>query len=114
MTEPLEVKRGQIYNVDWGPESGPHPALIIQNDIGNRYSGYTIVAYITSTPAKDLPILVSFSDDESTLDHGGTIDLGRIMTIPKTMLLGEPAQLVESVMPRVDEALLGSLGIEQI
>lgn len=99
--------------MDWGEEPGPHPALIIQNNIGNRYSDYTIVAYITSTPAKDLPILVSFSDDESNLHHGGTIDLGRIMTIPKTMLLGKPAQLAQAVMPRVNEALLGSLGIEQ-
>ena len=112
MPESLEVKRGQIYNVDWGEEAGAHPALIIQNDIGNRYSDYTIVAYITSTPAKDLPILVSFTDNESSLHHGGTIDLGRIMTIPKTMLLGKPEQLSPIVMPRVNSAILGSLGIE--
>ena len=112
MPEALEVKRGQIYDVDWGEESGPHPALIIQNDIGNRHSDYTIVAYITSTPAKQLPILVSFSDDESSLHHGGTIDLGRIMTILKTMLFGKPAQVTQAVIPRVNKAILESLGIE--
>jgi len=112
MPKSLEVKRGEIYDVDWGEEAGLHPALIIQNDIGNRYSDSTIVAYMTTTPAKGLPILVSFADHESSLDHGGTIDLGRIMTLPKTMLRGKPDRLFPIVMPRVNRAILESLGIE--
>ena len=112
MPKSIEVKRGEIYDVDWGEESGSHPAVIIQNDIGNYYSDYTIVAYITSTPSKGLPILVSFADHESSLHHGGTIDLGRIMTIPKTMLRGKPERLLPIVMPRVNKAILESLGIE--
>lgn len=98
--------------MDWGEVAGLHPALIIQNDIGNHYSDYTIVAYITSTPAKDLPVLVSFADHESSLHHGGTIDLGTIMTIPKTKLRGKPDRLLPIVMSRVDKAIMESLGIK--
>jgi len=107
-----EVKRGEIYFVDWGKEAGLHPALIIQNDTGNKHSDYTIVAYITSMPAKELPILVGFKDHESGLDHSGSIDLGRIMTIPKSMLRDKVGNLSSRKMPQVNEAILASLGID--
>jgi len=98
--------------VDWGKNAGLHPALIIQNDIGNERSDYTIVAYMTHTPAKGLPMLVGFKDHESSLGHGGSVDLGRIMTIPKSMLRDKVGRLSSSKMPQVNEAILASLGIE--
>lgn len=107
-----EVKRGDIYMVDWGRDAGLHPALIIQNDIGNKRSDYTIVAYMTHAPAKGLPMLVGFKDHESSLGHGGSVDLGRIMTIPKSMLRDKVGHLSSSKMSQVNEAILVSLGIE--
>ena len=112
MAKFLEVKRGEIYDVDWGDGSGLHPALIIQNDIGNQKSPSTIVAYITSTPDKGLPVLVGFKDHESSLGHGGTIDLGRIMTIPKDLLRDKKGHLSSTKMPEVNKAITVSLGIE--
>jgi len=112
MPNSLEVKRGEIYLVDWGKQAGEHPALIIQNDTGNKYSDSTIVAYITSTPDKGLPILVGFKDHESSLGHGGSVDVGRIMTIPKSMLRGKVGRLSSRKMPQVNEAILASLGID--
>lgn len=106
-----EIKRGEIYDVDWGEDAGLHPALIIQNDVGNRYSSYTIVAYITSTPAKGLPVLVGFKAHESGLGHGGSIDLGRIMQIHKSMLKAKRGLLSSSKMPQVDKAIIASLGV---
>ena len=105
------MKRGEIYDVNWGGKSGLHPALIIQNDIGNERSSYTIVAYITHT-VKDLPCMVSFSDHESGLDHSGSVDLGRIVTIPKSRLGDKRGRLSSLKIPQVNEAIMTSLGIE--
>ena len=107
----FDVKRGEIYDVDWGENAGLHPALIIQNDIGNQRSPSTIVAYITHT-VKDLPVLVNFKDHESGLEHGGSVDLGRIMTIPKDLLRGKRGRLSSAKMPQVNEAIKASLGLE--
>lgn len=111
MVKPIEVKRGEIYDVDWGEDAGLHPALIIQNDIGNQRSSYTIVAYITHT-IKDLPVLVNFKDHESGLEHGGSVDLGRIMTIPKSLLRDKRGNLSSLKMPKVNQAIQASLGMD--
>ncbi len=107
----LEVKRGEIYDVNWGKDAGMHPALIIQNDIGNQRCNSTIVAYITHT-VKDLPVLVNFKDHESGLSHGGSVDLGRIMTIPKSFLRDKRGRLSSLKMPQVKQAIQASLGID--
>jgi mRNA interferase MazF len=112
MPDRLIVKRGEIYWVDWGQSIGRHPALIIQNDTGNKYSNSTIVAYITHTPDNGLPILVGFKDHESSLNDGGSVDLGRIMTIPKSMLGKKAGNLSSTLIPKVDSAIRASLGIE--
>jgi len=111
MPKPLEVKRGEIYDVDWGKDSGIHPALIIQNDTGNKHSDSTIVAYITHT-IKDYPVLVTFKNHESGLEHGGQINLSRIMTIPKSMLRNKRGNLSTLRMPQVNEALKISLNLD--
>ena len=111
MPRSFEVKRGEIYLVDWGKPTGEHPALIIQNDTGNKYSDFTIVAYITHT-VKDYPILVSFKNHESSLEHGGSVDLGRIMTIPKSWLREKVGHLSSLKMSQVNKAILASLGID--
>jgi len=107
-----KVKRGDIYMVDWGKDAGIHPALIIQNDIGNERSDYTIVAYMTHTPSKGLPMLVEFKNHESSLGHGGSVDLGRIMTIPKSWLREKVGHLSSNKIPQVNEAIMASLGID--
>lgn len=111
MAESIKVRRGEIYDVDWGEDAGLHPALIIQNDIGNQRSDSTIVAYITHT-VKDLPVLVNFKDHESSLGHGGSVDLGRIMTIPQSLLRDKRGHLSSLKMAQVKQAIQASLGID--
>jgi mRNA interferase MazF len=106
-----EVKRGDIFMVDWGGHAGTHPALVIQNDIGNKHSSNTIVAYITHT-TKQLPMLVNFKDHESSLKTGGSVDLGRIMTIPKSYLGDKVGHLSSTRIPDVDRAIVDSLGVD--
>ncbi|HHY95809.1 MAG TPA: type II toxin-antitoxin system PemK/MazF family toxin [Firmicutes bacterium] len=55
------VRRGEIWLVDWNPgqgseQAGMRPALVIQNDIGNRHSPTTIVAAISSAPPAGLSV----------------------------------------------------------
>jgi len=107
-----DVKRGDIFMVDWGKDAGLHPALIIQNDTGNRYSNSIIVAYITHTPSRGLPMLVDFADHETSLEHGGSINLGRIMTIPKSVLKEKKGRVSAAVMEQVGKAIKISLGLE--
>jgi len=110
------VKRGEIYWVDWGKgkgseQSGVRPVLIIQNDIGNKASPTTIVASLTTAPNKPYPFLVEFTSEESGLDKGGAVDLASIMTTSKMRLGDKCGQLVSKKMLEVDKAIKVSLGL---
>ena len=84
--------RGEIYFLDFSPSKGreikgPHPALVIQNDVGNRVSGLTIVAAITSNvKISNLPVGVLIKPEESGLPHKSVVHLGQIYTIDKERL----------------------------
>lgn len=111
-----EVKRGEIYWVDWTPgrgseQIGRRPALIIQNDIGNRSSPTTIVSAFSSAPVKPYPFLVKVKAKESGLDRDSAVNLAIIMTIDQTRLGDKCGQLSAAKMAEVDEAIRTSLGL---
>jgi mRNA interferase MazF len=111
-----EVKRGEIYWVNWNPargseQSGMRPALVIQNDVGNKYSPTTIVAAITTATEKPYPFLAKVTAKESGLPKDSTANLAVIMTIDKTRLTDKCGELSESKMVEVDEAIKASLGL---
>jgi mRNA interferase MazF len=113
----LQVKRGEIYWVDWGEgkgseQSGSRPALIIQNDKGNEASPNTIIASLTTAPNKLYPFLVDFTAKESGLNKSGVVDLASIMTISKTRLGAKCGQLNGQKMAEVDTAIKVSLGLK--
>jgi len=115
---PKEIKRGEIYWVDWSPargseQSGLRPALVIQNDIGNKYSPTTIVAALTTAIEKPYPFLVKVTAKESGLPKDSTVNLAVIMTIDKTRLTEKCGELSEAKMSKVNEAIKASLGIER-
>jgi mRNA interferase MazF len=112
------LRRGEIYWVDWSPsrgreQSGIRPALIIQNDIGNKYSPNTIVASITTAIPKgsNYPFLVICSTKDSGLDRQSAIDLASIMTISKARIGDRCGELTPAKMLEVDEAVKNSLGL---
>ena len=112
----IEIKRGEIYWVDWNPsrgseQSGLRPALVIQNDIGNRYSPTTIVAALTTATGKSYPFTVKVTAKESGLPKDSTVNLAVIMTIDKTRLSDRCGELNATKMAEVDEAIKTSLGI---
>ncbi len=110
-------RRGDIYYLDFSPAQGsemrgPHPALIIQNDVGNRVSRLTIVAAITSNrDAARLPVCVPISPAESGLPHESVVNLGHIYTVEKSRLRQLMGRLPDSLMHQVDKALRISVGL---
>lgn len=110
------IKRGEIYWVDWSPgrgseQRGLRPALVIQNDRGNQYSPNTIVAAITTAPAKPYPFIVLITASESGLPKDSSVDLASIMTIDKTRLGDKCGELSLAKMAEVDNAIKKSLGL---
>lgn len=111
-----EIKRGEIYWVDWNPgrgseQSGLRPALVIQNDIGNKYSPTTIIAALTTAVEKQYPFTVKVSAKESGLPKDSTANLAVIMTIDKTRLVNKCGELNHKKMIEVDQAIKVSLGL---
>lgn len=111
-----ETRRGSIYWVDFNPARGSElrgtrPALVVQNDIGNRFSRTTIIAAITTAEA-DFPFMVRVTPSESGLPKLSWINLSQIRTIDKARFVQECGELSTAKMRQVDEALKISLGLE--
>jgi len=113
----LDVKRGFIFFSDLSPvigseQGGFRPVLVIQNNVGNKYSPTVIVAAITSHIEKaKLPTHVELSAKEYGLEKDSVILLEQIRTIDKQRLQQKITELDERIMARVDEALKISLGL---
>ena len=110
-------KRGEIYLVNFDPATGAEirktrPALILQNDIANRYSSVTIVAAITSFSDKDgkmYPTEVFIGDSEGGLDNDSVALLNQIRTIDKQRLVKKLGVLKDKTMAQIDKAVQISL-----
>jgi mRNA interferase MazF len=113
----LNVKRGDIYFADLSPvvgseQGGFRPVLIIQNDIGNRFSPTVIVAAITAQIQKaKLPTHVEIDAKTYGLDRDSVILLEQIRTIDKQRLTDKITHLDEEMMMRVNDGLQISLGL---
>ncbi|MCY0878592.1 MAG: type II toxin-antitoxin system PemK/MazF family toxin [Firmicutes bacterium] len=116
----MTVRRGDIFFADLSPvvgseQGGMRPVLILQNDIGNRYSPTTIVCVLTSQVLKArLPIHVEVKASESGLDRDSVILLEQIRTIDKRRLRERVAHLNADIMMRVNRALIISLGLTSL
>jgi mRNA interferase MazF len=112
------IQRGEIYYAALDPVLGSEtgkirPVLIIQNDIGNRYSPTTIVAVITEFSEKKAtyPICVSIGKDLG-LKKNSIVNLSQIRTIDNRRLMGpKVAILSDELMEKVDKALKNSLAL---
>ncbi|MFD1427088.1 mRNA interferase MazF [Kroppenstedtia sanguinis] len=111
------VKRGDVYFADLSPvvgseQGGVRPVLVIQNNIGNRFSPTVIVAAITAQIQKaKLPTHVEIDSRNYGFDRDSVILLEQIRTIDKQRLTDKITHLDEEMMMRVNEALNISLGL---
>ena len=93
-------------------QGGVRPVLVIQNDVGNKYSPTVIVAAITSQIQKaKLPTHVEITAQEHGLDRDSVVLLEQIRTIDKQRLNERVTHLVPELMQRVNDALHISLGL---
>ena len=114
---PMNIKRGDIYYADLSPvvgseQGGIRPVLIVQNDIGNRYSPTVIAAAITSRMGKTkLPTHIDIYADEVGLAKDSVILLEQIRTLDKRRLREKMGHLDTSAMEKVNSAISVSFGL---
>ncbi len=114
----MTVKRGDIYYADLSPvvgseQGGVRPVLIVQNDVGNKYSPTVIAAAITSQSDKaNLPTHIHVNSDGCGLAKDSIVLLEQIRTLDKRRLKEKMGTLPGGIMNSVDRALSVSFGLE--
>ena len=110
------VKRGELYYADLSPvigseQGGVRPVLVVQNDVGNKYSPTVIAAAVTSKIDKaKLATHIELSAREYGLSKDSVVLLEQIRTLDKTRLKERIGQVSADQMRKINEALLVSLG----
>lgn len=111
------VKRGDIYYADLSPvvgseQGGIRPLLVIQNDIGNKYSPTVIAAAITSQINKaKMPTHIELAAKDYGLNKDSVILLEQIRTIDKRRLREKIGRIDDGLMASVNNALSISFGL---
>lgn len=112
------IKRGEVYYADLSPvigseQGGLRPIVILQNDVGNKYSPTIIAAATTTklTKAK-LPTHIEVDSQTVCLPRDSIILLEQIRTIDKSRLRERLGELSEDIMDKINDALSISLGIQ--
>ena len=113
----MNILRGDLYYADLTPvtgseQGGVRPVLMIQNDMGNRFSPTVIVAAVTSRQDKhSLPTHVPISPNHCGLKEHSVVLLEQIRTIDHIRLREYIGRLTEKDMKQVDHALRISIGL---
>ena len=113
----MNIRRGDIYYADLSPvvgseQGGIRPVLIVQNDVGNRYSPTVIAAAITSRMGKNkLPTHIDIYADRVGLAKDSVVLLEQVRTIDKQRLGEKMGHLDAETMNAVDDAISISLGL---
>ncbi len=113
------IKRGELYYADLSPvvgseQGGIRPILIVQNDIGNKYSPTVIAAAVTSKINKaKLPTHIELTATDFGLARDSVVLLEQIRTLDKRRLKERIGELSPMFMRKVDAALLISLGFRE-
>ncbi|MDR2074428.1 MAG: type II toxin-antitoxin system PemK/MazF family toxin [Oscillospiraceae bacterium] len=114
----LKVKKGDIFYSNLSPvvgseQGGLRPVLIVQNDVGNKFSPTVIAAAITTQPKNKLPthIPIKASKVEAGLSKDSTILLEQIRTIDKSRLIEKVGRIDDESLQEVNKALIVSLGL---
>lgn len=112
----MTIKRGELYYADLSPvvgseQGGVRPVLVVQNDVGNKYSPTVIAAAVTSKINKaKLPTHIELPSSSYGLQRDSVILLEQIRTLDKRRLKERIGELNDVTMNQVDKAILISLG----
>jgi len=114
----MNIRRGDIFYADLSPvvgseQGGVRPVLIVQNDIGNRFSPTVIAAAITSQREKSkIPTHIGLHAQNCGLAKESIVLLEQIRTLDKKRLKEKMGKLDEISMERINQALSVSFGLE--
>ena len=114
----MNIKRGEIYYADLSPvigseQGGIRPVLIVQIDVGNKYSPTVIAAAITSQKDKTkLPTHITVGAENCGLSKDSIVLLEQVRTIDKKRLNEKMGSLDSDAMNKVDKALTVSFGLD--
>lgn len=107
-----QIKRGDVYWATFDDPIGRHPAVVVQNDIGNKYAPNVIVVLVTSVPAdKAYPTDVLLPDELLPMRNSRVLT-STVLTVEKVALDQFIVSLPQKVMIKIDSALKVSLGLE--
>ncbi len=114
----MKIKRGDIFFADLSPvvgseQDGIRPILIVQNNIGNKYSPTVIGVAITTKVKHILPTHIPISKEESNLKKDSIILAEQIRTLDKKRLICKVGTLNNEIMEKVKEALKISFSIRR-
>ena len=113
----MDINRGEIYYADLSPvvgseQGGIRPVLVVQNNVGNKYSPTVIIAAITSQLSKaKLPTHIELRKDKYNLPKDSVVLLEQIRTLDKRRLKDKLGTIDLLTMRQVDVALMISLGV---
>ena len=113
----MNIKRGDIYYADLSPvigseQGGVRPVLIVQNDIGNRFSPTVIAAAITSQQIKaKLPTHITIGAQTSGLTKDSVVLLEQVRTIDKKRLKEKMGCVDDNSMKEINNAISVSFGL---
>ncbi len=113
----MNIKRGDIYYADLSPvvgseQGGVRPVLIVQNNMGNRYSPTVIASAITSQQTKaNIPTHILIESELSGLSKNSVVLLEQVRTIDKKRLREKMGSINPGTMSKIDEAISISMGL---
>lgn len=113
----MEIKRGDIFYADLSPvigseQGGVRPVLIVQNNVGNKYSPTVIAAAITSQETKaSLPTHINLASGGCGLAKDSVVMLEQVRTLDKKRLKEKRGAADHAAMNKIDEALSVSFGL---
>ncbi|MBQ7218328.1 MAG: type II toxin-antitoxin system PemK/MazF family toxin [Ruminococcus sp.] len=113
----MNIKRGDIYYADLSPvvgseQGGIRPVLIVQNDVGNRYSPTVIAAAITSRQSKTkLPTHIAIEAQGCGLSKDSVVLLEQVRTLDKRRLKERMGSVDRQAMQEINRALSVSFGL---
>lgn len=113
----MEIVRGEIYYADLSPvvgseQGGVRPVLVVQNNVGNKFSPTVIVSAITSQLSKaKLPTHIELNKEKYNLPKDSVVLLEQIRTLDKRRLKEKLSTVDELTMQKIDIALMVSFGI---
>lgn len=113
----MQIKRGDMFYADLSPvvgseQGGIRPVLIVQNNVGNKFSPTVIAAAITSQKEKSkLPTHIQLESDNCGLSKDSVVLLEQIRTLDKKRLKEKMGQLDDTAMYKIDQGLSVSFGL---